>query len=121
MIVVIFEVTPRPGLAPRYFDVAAALRPALEQVDGFIGVERFQSLSRPDTYLSLSWWRDEDAVRRWRNQAGHRQGQAEGRAEVFQHYRIRVAQVLRDYDPDQRAQAPADSNAALAPARDPAA
>ena len=119
MIVVIFEVTPRPGQAQRYLDIAAALRPQLEQVDGFIGVERFRSLTRPDTLLSLSWWRDEDAVRRWRNHAEHRQGQGEGRAEVFENYRIRVAQVLRDYGLDDRGQAPADSSAALAHVRRP--
>jgi len=119
MIAVLFEVTLLPDRAQRYFDLAAALRAQLEQIDGFISVERFQSLTRPDTVLSLSWWRDEDAVRRWRNHADHRQGQAEGRAEVFAHYRIRVVQLLRDYDLDQRGQAPADSNEALPPVRRP--
>jgi heme-degrading monooxygenase HmoA len=113
MIAVIFEVTPLPGQAQRYFDIAAALRAELEQIDGFVSVERFRSLTRPETYLSLSYWRDEDAVRRWRNQAQHRQGQREGRETVFASYRIRVAQVLRDYGLDERAQAPADSNDTL--------
>jgi heme-degrading monooxygenase HmoA len=113
MIAVIFEVTPLPGQAQSYFDIAGALRSELERIDGFITVERFQSLTRPDTYLSLSFWRDEDAVRRWRNHASHRQGQQQGRSTVFADYRIRVATVLRDYSLQGRDQAPADSTAAL--------
>lgn len=106
MITVIFEVTPRPGQAARYFDIAAALAPELTKIDGFISVERFESVSRPGHYLSLSTWRDEDAVRAWRQHEGHRAGQREGRASVFAHYRIRVAQVLRDYSLEERDQAP---------------
>lgn len=113
MLAVIFEVTPLPGRAQRYFDIAAALRPELERVDGFISVERFESLTRPGVYLSLSWWRDEAAVVAWRNAQRHRAGQAEGREAVFADYRIRVANCLRDYGLHDRAQAPADSNAAL--------
>ncbi|MFO1338767.1 MAG: antibiotic biosynthesis monooxygenase [Burkholderiaceae bacterium] len=113
MLTVIFEVTPLPGQAQRYFDIAAALAGELQRVDGFVSVERFESVSRPGSFLSLSTWRDEDAVRRWREQATHRAGQREGRGAVFAHYRIRVAQVLRDYTAAERAQAPADSNAAL--------
>jgi heme-degrading monooxygenase HmoA len=109
MIAVIFEVEPRPGHAQRYFDIAAQLKPMLDAVDGFISVERFQSLADPNRYLSLSFWRDEQAVRAWRNQALHREGQREGREAVFEGYRIRVAQVLRDYGLHDRAQAPADS------------
>jgi heme-degrading monooxygenase HmoA len=113
MLTVIFEVTPRPGQADRYFELAAELARELQGIDGFISVERFQSLSRPGTFLSLSTWRDEAAVRAWRQHAEHRAGQREGRASVFAHYRIRVAQVLRDYGLDERAQAPGDANAAL--------
>lgn len=113
MLTVLFEVTPLPGRAQRYFDIAAALADELHQVDGFVSVERFESVTRPGSYLSLSTWRDEDAVQRWRQQAAHRTGQREGREAVFAHYRIRVAQVLRDYTATDRAQAPADSNAAL--------
>lgn len=113
MITVLFEVTPRPGQAPRYFEIAAALAAELPKIDGFVSVERFESLSRPGSYLSLSTWRDEEAVRAWRNQAAHRAGQREGRDSVFASYRIRVAQVLRDYSLDERAEAPADSNATL--------
>jgi heme-degrading monooxygenase HmoA len=113
MIAVLFEVTPLPGQETRYFEIAAMLREHLAAVDGFVSVERFQSLTRPGTYLSLSYWSDEAAVRAWRNQADHREGQAEGRAAVFAHYRIRVAQVLRDYTDTQRSEAPTDSNAAL--------
>lgn len=113
MIAVIFEVEPRPGQAQRYLDIAASLRPRLEAIDGFVSVERFESLSRPGRYLSLSWWRDEDAVRAWRNTDEHRQGQRLGRETVFEDYRIRVAAVLRDYGKAERTQAPADSKAAL--------
>eukprot|EP01030_Chromulinospumella_sphaerica_P024678 gene24678-24776_t len=83
-------VTPLPGQEARYFDMAAMLREHLQAMVGFVSVERFQSLTRPGTYLSLSYWRDEAAVRTWRNQADHRTGQAEGRAAVFADYRIRV-------------------------------
>lgn len=113
MIAVIFEVTTLPGQEARYFEIAATLREQLEQLDGFVSVERFQSLTRPGSYLSLSYWRDEAAVRAWRIQSGHRAGQAQGRAAVFADYRIRVAQVLRDYTLAQRGEAPPDSNAAL--------
>lgn len=120
MIAVLFEVTPLPGQEARYFDIAATLREHLQAIDGFVSVERFQSLTRPGTYLSLSYWRDEAAVRAWRNQGDHRTGQMEGRAAVFADYRIRVAQVLRDYTQNQRGEAPHDSNAALlAPPQSP--
>ena len=113
MLTVIFEVTPRPGRAARYFEIAAELVAELQKIDGFVSVERFESLSRPGTFLSLSTWRDEAAVRAWRTQQLHRQGQREGRDTVFEHYRIRVAQVLRDYSLTGRDQAPTDSNTAL--------
>lgn len=113
MMTVIFEVTPKPGQAERYFEIAAELVTELKKIDGFISVERFESLSRPGTFLSLSTWRDEAAVRAWRNQGTHRAGQREGREVVFADYRIRVAQVLRDYTLVERDQAPGDSNAAL--------
>lgn len=113
MLTVIFEVTPKPGQAERYFEIAATLAAELQQIDGFVSVERFESVSRPGSFLSLSTWRDEAAVRAWRNQSLHREGQREGREVVFASYRIRVAQVLRDYSQSERDQAPADSNAAL--------
>jgi heme-degrading monooxygenase HmoA len=109
LIAVIFEVLPKPGQAQRYFEIAAGLKPMLEAIDGFISVERFESLTQPGRYLSLSYWRDEDAVRAWRTHALHRAGQREGREVVFEDYRIRVAGVLRDYGLRDRAQAPADS------------
>ena len=109
MIAVIFEVVPRAGESQRYMDTAAALRPRLESIDGFISIERFQSLSDADKLLSLSFWRDEDAVRRWRSLEAHRHAQALGREEVFADYRLRVAEVQRDYGLHARAQAPADS------------
>ena len=111
MIAVIFEVTPAPGRREEYLDLAASLRPALEKTDGFISIERFASLTNEGKLLSLSFWRDEEAVRRWRELEGHRAAQARGRAGVFSGYRLRVATVARDYSMTDRAQAPADSRA----------
>lgn len=111
MMAVIFEVTPAPGQQDAYLGAAAALRPVLEQVDGFISIERFESLSEPGKLLSLSFWRDEEAVARWRQQEAHRSTQAAGRDHVFADYRLRVAAVVRDYGLHDRAQAPADSRA----------
>lgn len=114
MIAVIFELEPREGGGrERYFELAAALRPVLEATDGFISVERFESLTTPGRYLSLSFWRDEDAVRRWRCEGRHRGAQQEARSGVLAHYRLRVAAVVRDYGLDERAQAPGDSRASL--------
>jgi heme-degrading monooxygenase HmoA len=109
MIAVIFEVEPRDGMLEPYLDLAAELRPRLEQIDGFVSVERFASLTTPGKYLSLSFWRDEAAVADWRHQAHHRQAQHEGRSEIFAGYRLRVAHVLRDYGMHERAQAPQDA------------
>jgi heme-degrading monooxygenase HmoA len=109
MIAVIFEVVPRAGHADAYFKLAASLRTQLEAVDGFISVERFQSLTQPNKVLSLSFWRDEDAVRRWRQVEAHRGAQRAGREQHFADYRLRIAQVLRDYGLHEREQAPADS------------
>lgn len=113
MITVIFELMPQPGAAPRYFELAAALKAELEAIDGFISVERFESVTRPGRYLSLSTWRDEAAVRAWRCHGMHRQAQQEGRGAVFAEYRLRVASVMRDYGLLDRDQAPADSTDAL--------
>ena len=109
MIAVIFEVVPREGRQQAYLDAAAALRPELERIDGFVSVERFQSLTSPGKLLSLSFWRDEEAVARWRNLEHHRKTQAFGREVAFADYRLRVAAVLRDYGMTEREQAPADS------------
>ena len=112
MIAIIFEVLPAPGRKQEYLDLAAALRPELEKQDGFISIERFASLSNEGKILSLSYWRDEAAVKRWRELEGHRQAQALGRGGVFADYRLRVASVLRDYGMAERAEAPSDSRAA---------
>jgi heme-degrading monooxygenase HmoA len=109
MIAVIFEVVPREGAKDAYLAAAASLRPMLEKMDGFISIERFESLSQPGKLLSLSFWRDEEAVRQWRNLDAHRRVQRAGRDEIFADYRLRVAGVLRDYGMQDRAQAPADS------------
>ena len=111
MIAVIFEVEPRPDQRGAYLDAAARLKPLLEGVDGFISIERFESLVKPGKILSLSFWRDEEAVQRWRNLEAHRAMQEAGRRSLFATYRLRVASVLRDYGMDDRAQAPADSQA----------
>jgi heme-degrading monooxygenase HmoA len=109
MIAVIFEVWPADGRKQTYLDIAAKLKPELEQIDGFVSIERFQSLVDETKILSLSFWRDEEAVKAWRNVEHHRQAQAAGREGVFRDYRLRVASVLRDYGMKERDQAPADS------------
>ena len=111
MIAVIFEVNPASGRRQEYLDLAGSLRPALEKIDGFISIERFESLTNPGKILSLSIWRDEDAVKRWRQFEGHRTAQARGRGGVFADYRLRVASVIRDYGMAERREAPADSRA----------
>jgi len=112
MIAVIFELWPADGRAAEYFDLAASLRPELEKIDGFISIERFESLVTKGKYLSLSFWRDEDAVRRWRTLDDHRNAQTQGRNGIFADYRLRVATVLRDYGMRERDGAPRDSRAA---------
>jgi len=112
MIAVIFEVEPAAGRRGEYLDLAAAMRPLVEEVDGFLGVERFESLTTPGKLLSLSFWRDEEALARWRALDEHRAMQARGRDGVFAGYRLRVAGVVRDYGMEDRAAAPADSRAA---------
>ena len=111
MIAVIFEVWPADGRKDDYLAIAASLRAELERIDGFISVERFQSLTDPSKLLSLSFWRDEAAVKAWRTQDKHRAGQVRGRAGVFADYRLRVVAVLRDYGMTDRNQAPDDSRA----------
>src|SRR5579859_2390566 len=111
MIAVIFEFTPAPGRKQEYLDLAAALMPELDRADGFVSIERFESITAPGRFVSLSFWRDEEALRKWRNLAEHREAQAKGRGGVFAAYRLRVASVLRDYGHAERAQAPRDSSA----------
>jgi heme-degrading monooxygenase HmoA len=112
VIAVIFEVWPAAGHRQTYLDLAAELRPLLEQIEGFLSIERFQSLAEPDKLLSLSLWRDEEAVARWRNLEAHRLAQARGRAGVLRAYQLRVATVVRAYGETDRAEAPADSRRA---------
>ena len=109
MIAIIFEVEPQPGRQQDYFDLAAELRPVLEASDGFISIERFESMATKGKVLSLSFWRDEQAVRAWRNLEIHRDAQASGRGGIFTDYRLRVASVIRDYGMNEREQAPEDS------------
>jgi len=103
---VIFEVWPKDGCREAYLEIAAALKADLMQIDGFISVERFASLTEEGKMLSLSFWRDEASVVRWREQAEHQAAQGRGRHELFANYRLRVATVLRDYGPKERAEAP---------------
>jgi heme-degrading monooxygenase HmoA len=111
MIAVIFEVMPHPEHKPEYLNLAAHLRPMLNEIDGFISIERFESLSEPGKILSLSFWRDEQAVEQWRQLEAHRGVQAKGRASIFKDYRLRVAGVIRDYGMFEREQVPPDSRA----------
>ncbi len=114
MIAVIFEVSPDPDHKQAYLEIAAKLAPQLDGLDGFISIERFESLSEPGKILSLSFWRDEEAIARWRNLESHREAQTRGRGGVFRDYRLRVAGVIRDYSLAARDQAPQDSQSAHA-------
>lgn len=106
MFAIIFEVRPKPGRMKDYLDLAAMLRPELEKIDGFVSVERFSSLSDQGKLLSVSFWRDEEAIRAWRTHEQHRLAQMRGRTDVFEDYRIRVVEVVRDYSMTDRAQVP---------------
>jgi heme-degrading monooxygenase HmoA len=106
MIAVIFEALPKDGKWETYFDLAATLRPELNNIAGFISIERFESVTTPGKVLSLSFWTDETSVAHWRNATMHRAAQQKGRNEIFNDYRIRVASVLRDYGMNERKEAP---------------
>ena len=109
MIAVIFEVTPNDGKRQDYLDIAASLRSELDKIEGFISIERFQSLSDPEKVLSLSFWKDEESVASWRNLEIHRMAQSKGRQYIFKDYRLRIAEVNRDYGLFDRKEAPTDS------------
>jgi heme-degrading monooxygenase HmoA len=108
MMAVIFEVWPAAGRRSDYLELAAALRAEVERIDGFISVERFESLYEEGKLLSLQFWRDDEAIGRWRNHLRHRQAQALGRNGMFADYRLRIAEVVRDYGPEDREEAPVD-------------
>jgi len=112
LIAVIFEVEPAAGCRQAYLDIAAELRPLLDGIDGFLSIERFESLTQPGKILSLSFWRDEAAVGEWRHLEAHRAAQAKGRSGLFADYRLRVAAVVRDYGLNRRAETPPDRKAA---------
>lgn len=109
MIAVIFEVIPKEGKKDEYLSIAKVLRPELDNIQGFISIERFQSLTDPDKILSLSFWENEESVKNWRNREMHRRAQESGRNSVFENYRLRVAGVIRDYGMTEREEAPADN------------
>lgn len=111
MIAVLFEVWPNADGKDEYLNIAAGLLPRLEAIEGFVSIERYQSLTDPDKILALSFFRDEAAVTAWRETEGHRTAQAKGRANLFDDYRLRIAEVVRDYSLADRDQAPADSQA----------
>ena len=97
MIAVIFQVKPNDGRAGDYFELAGGLKPEVEAIDGFISVERLESVSEPGKFVSLSFWRDAAAVEAWRTHAGHELAQARGKDEIFSDFRISVTEVMRDY------------------------
>jgi len=109
MIAVIFKAIPADGQWDAYLDIAASLKPELITMEGFISIERYQSLSQPGKVLSLSFWKDESSILKWRNLESHRAAQKLGRKSIFDHYRIRIAYVERDYSMTERQQAPTDS------------
>ena len=109
MIAVIFEFTPAEGRFPDYLALVDTLKADLAKADGFLSLERFESISNPGKFVSLQFWRDEESVRKWRNVQNHREAQAKGRGGIFASYRLRIASVVRDYEMDKREQAPDDS------------
>ena len=109
MIAVIFEFTPAEGRFSDYMDLVGTLKADLDKADGFISLERFESITSKGKFVSLQFWRDEEAVRKWRNLQKHREAQKKGRAGIFASYRLRVAQVMRDYTMDERSETPKDS------------
>ena len=109
MIAVIFEVEPQAGKEDEYLGIAGELRPLVDEIDGFISIERFESLTQPGKILSLSFWRDEEAITEWRNITEHREAQRKGRESIFSDYRLRIAAVSRDYGMRQRGETPQDS------------
>lgn len=113
MLAVIFEVNPTIEGKAEYLQIAAELRAFLQNRDGFISIERFQSLADDGKILSLSFWRDEEAIKKWRNLLEHREAQKKGKNSLFRDYRIRVAKVVRDYSASTRVEAPQDSRSVL--------
>jgi heme-degrading monooxygenase HmoA len=109
MIAVIFEFTPVQGRFPDYMALVETLKPELAKAEGFLSLERFESITTPGKFVSLQFWKDEESVRKWRNVQKHREAQKQGRGGIFASYRLRIAGVIRDYTMDTRAQAPADS------------
>jgi heme-degrading monooxygenase HmoA len=109
MIAVIFEFTPAPGRFPDYLSLVEKLKPELDKADGFLSLERFESITTPGKFVSLQFWRDEECVKKWRNLQQHREAQKQGRGGIFASYRLRIAGVTRDYTMDERQEAPRDS------------
>ena len=109
MIAVIFEVEPQAGKEDEYLGIAGELRPLVDEIDGFISIERFESLTQPGKILSLSFWRDEEAITEWRNITEHREAQRKGRESIFSDFRLRIAAVSRDYGMHLRGETPQDS------------
>ena len=109
MVAVIFEFTPAPGRFKDYMQLVTELRSELDKADGFVSIERFESITAKGKCVSLQFWRDEESVRKWRILPQHREAQKAGRGGIFSSYRLRVCEVLRDYTQDERGQVPGDS------------
>ncbi|MGJ3353358.1 antibiotic biosynthesis monooxygenase family protein [Providencia sp. Je.9.19] len=109
MIAVIFELQANEGQQENYLALAQQLKESLIEINGFISIERFQSLSDNNKLLSLSFWESEEAVMVWRNTELHRLAQAKGRESILKYYRLRVASVIRDYGLNEREMVPSDS------------
>jgi heme-degrading monooxygenase HmoA len=109
MIAVIFEFTPAPGRFPDYMELVGQLKPELDKADGFLSLERFESITAPGKFVSLQFWRDDESVAKWRRLQKHREAQKQGRAGIFASYRLRIAGVVRDYSMNERSEAPRDS------------
>jgi heme-degrading monooxygenase HmoA len=109
VIAVIFEFTPAEGRFPEYMKLVDTLREDLAKAEGFISLERFESITNKGKFVSLQFWQDDESVRKWRNLQKHREAQKKGRGGIFKSYRLRIAEVTRDYTMDERAQAPKDS------------
>ena len=109
MIAMIFEYQLNEDTLDTYNPLSRKMWELVNEIDGFISIERFRSESQPDKLLGLGFFRDVEAVQEWRNHPDHRQAQALGRMQLFTHYRLRMAEVLRDYDLTRREQVPQDS------------
>jgi len=97
MIAVLFEAMAVSEKRDRYFQLAEQLKPLLSDIDGFISIERFQSTTNPEKFISLSWWKDEEAIKHWKKNVHHKLAQDEGKSTIFSFYKINVLTSTREY------------------------